>query len=254
MKIGITFASVYSEFEKDKLRAMDEIKASGYDYMEIARHPQFSGAEEFKAELDKRGLKAVSGHFGMDDFSDAKIEDTLKYVSVLGIDTLVMPGFPPGYIDVDYDTTVKTAKQLEGFAVKLKPRGYKVIFHNHDREFSTVFNGKCVQDIFFENTSLLGFELDIGWAYTGGCDVVSYIKKLGKRLDRIHIKDIHKQDKHLPIEIGEGAVDIKGCMDAAAALGIEYGIVEQDSPDEKKGYPPYESIRVSRNNLRSMGY
>jgi len=252
MKIGITFASVQDEFEKDPLRALDEIVNAGYEAFEVARYDSISCADLSKA-LRQRGLKAVSGHFLIFDFEDGKYEETLECADAYGLDTLVIPWCPKECFE-NYDTTVKAAKTLDELAAKVKERGFKLIYHNHWDEFLKVFNGKYVEDILLENSSLLGFEFDIGWAHAAGCDAAAYISKLGKRLVRLHIKDIHPDDDRLPVEIGTGAVNIRACMDAAAAAGCEYGIVEQDSPAERKAYPSFESIWVSRKNLRGFGY
>jgi len=252
MKIGITFASVGDEYEKDPVNALDEIKNAGYEVFEVARHDKFADGELAKA-LAARGLVPVAGHFCWPDFEDDMYEGTLAYAGTFGIDTLVIPWCYPETIK-DYASTVETAKKLDALAAKVKGRGYKLAYHNHWMEFADVYEGKYILDIFLENTSLVGFELDIGWAYTGGLvDVPAYIRKLGKRCPLLHIKDVKDMEK-TPVEIGTGLLDIKACLDAGNEIGVPYGIVEQDSPMESKAYPPFESIRVSRENLRKMGY
>ena len=252
MEIGITFASVHEEYEKDVLGALDGIAAEGYKLMEIAPDDRIED-EKLRAALKERGITALAGHLGIDRFNDDQFEDTIKYAEFFGLKALIIPWCYPESIK-DYETTVATAKKLDEIAEKVKKRGFDVLFHNHWMEFEDVYEGKCVEDIFFENTSVLGFELDIGWAYAGGCDVVPYIKKLGDRLKIVHIKDIHPNDNRLPVEIGTGAVDIKGALDAAKEAGVKYGIVEQDVTADKRELPAFESIRLSRNNLKNMGY
>jgi len=252
MEIGITFASVHEEYEKSVLGALDGISKEGYKIMEIAPDDRI-GDEDFHDALKRRNMKVIAGHFVIDRFNDDQYEDTIKYAKFFGLDTLVLPWCYPDTIK-DYETTVKTAKMLDELAARVKDHGFKLLFHNHWMEFEDIYEGKCVEDILFENTSLLGFELDIGWAYTGGCDVVPYIHKLGERLEIIHIKDVHPDDMRLPVEVGTGAVDIKACMDAARDVGVKFGIVEQDVTPDKRELSAFESIRLSRENLRKMGY
>ena len=252
MEIGITFASVHEEYEKDILGALSGIAKEGYKLMEIAPDDKIGNAQ-LRDAMNDLGIKALAGHFGIDRFNEEDYEETLKFAEFFGMKTLIVPWCYPESIK-DYDSTVKTAKMLDDLAAKVKDRGFELLFHNHWMEFEDVYNGKCVEDIFFENTSLLGFELDIGWAYAGSCDVVPYIRKLGNRLKILHIKDIHPNDMRLPVEIGTGAVDIKGCLDAANEIGVKYGIVEQDVTADKRTLPAFESIRLSRENLRKMGY
>lgn len=251
MKIGITFASLQDEYEKDPLNAISEIAKAGYELFEIARYE--IDHVVFRDALIERNIKPVAGHFCWPDFEEDMYEDTISFAKLFAIDTLVIPWCYPETIK-DYASTVETAKKLDALAAKVKERGFNLIYHNHWMEFSDVFEGKCIMDILLENTKLLGFELDLGWAYTGGLrDIPSYIKKMGGRLKIVHIKDVKDLEKS-PVEIGTGLLDMKACMDAARDAGVLYGIVEQDSPPEKKAYPSLESIRISRENLRKMGY
>jgi len=253
MQIGITFASVHEEYEKSILGALDGISAEGYKIMEIAPGDNI-GEEELKNALDNNGIEVIAGHFLIDRFNDDKqFEETIRFAEYFGMKALILPWVYPETIK-DYDSTVKTAKRLDETAKKVNDRGFELLFHNHWMEFEDVYEGKCVEDIIFENTSLLGFELDIGWAFAGGCDVVPYIRKLGDRLKILHIKDIHPDDMRLPVEIGTGAVNIKECIDAAVKIGVRYGIVEQDVTADKRKLPAFESIRLSRENLKKMGY
>jgi len=252
MEIGITFASVHEEYEKSILGALDGISKEGYKIMEIAPDGRM-GDEEFRKALKERGIRTIAGHFIIDRFNEEQYEETLRYAEFFGLDTLVLPWCYPESIK-NFESTVKTAKMIDELAAKVKERGFELLFHNHWMEFEDVYEGKCVEDILLENTTLLGFELDIGWAYAGGCDVVPYIQKLGDRLKIIHIKDIHPDDMRLPVEIGTGAVDIKACLDAANDAGVKYGIVEQDVTADKRELPAFESIRLSRENLHKMGY
>ena len=251
MKIGITFASVHEEYGKDPIRALDEIKDAGYELFEIARYDKLS-RDDFVRALKERSIQPISGHFAWPDFEDDMFEDTLRFAGAFGIDTIVMPWVHPEDIQT-YESTLEAAKKLDALAEKLARRGFKLLFHNHMVEFEIKHNGKSVMEIFLENTSLVGFELDLGWAHAGGCeDIVAFIKKLGDRLHIIHIKDV--REGRIPTEIGTGLVNMKECIDAAAAVGVRYGIVEQDVATEKRRFPPFESIRISRSNLRSMGY
>jgi sugar phosphate isomerase/epimerase len=252
MEIGITFASVHEEYEKSILSALDGIANEGYKLMELAPDDRI-GNDELRKALSDRGIRALAGHLIIDRFNDDQYDESMKFAEFFGFEYIVLPWCYPDSIK-DYETTVKTAEKVEALANRVAKSGFKLLFHNHWMEFEDVYEGKCVQDILFENTSNLGFELDIGWAYAGGCDVVPYINKLGERLKIVHIKDIHPNDNRLPVEIGTGAVNIKECLDAASAVGVKYGIVEQDVTADKRELPAFESIRLSRSNLHKMGY
>ena len=52
-------------------------------------------------------------------------------------------------------------------------------------------------------------------------------------------------------EIGEGNLDMKAIIDLAGETGVEHIFIEQDNT---YGRDPFESLEISANNLRSLGY
>ena len=89
--------------------------------------------------------------------------------------------------------------------------------------------------------------MDIGWAFVGKADVVKYIRKLGRRLALVHIKDADAE--YRLTEVGSGALDMKAALDAARAFGVKWGIVEQD--DNFK-ISPFESAKTSYEYLKTI--
>ncbi len=51
--------------------------------------------------------------------------------------------------------------------------------------------------------------------------------------------------------MGTGVVDVKACLEAGAATGVEWFVVEQDAPNL---LTPMESVTVSYLNLKEMGF
>ena len=52
-------------------------------------------------------------------------------------------------------------------------------------------------------------------------------------------------------EVGEGTLDIPGCIEAGLAGGSEYFLVEQDL---SYGRDPFDCLKTSYDNLVKMGY
>ena len=52
-------------------------------------------------------------------------------------------------------------------------------------------------------------------------------------------------------EVGEGNLDMKAIIEAGLKAGSKYLIVEQD---DTYGRDPYESLKISAENLKKMGY
>ena len=71
-------------------------------------------------------------------------------------------------------------------------------------------------------------ELDIYWTAYAQIDVVSIMKKWGKRIPLLHVKDGNLESRiHLPI--GEGKVAIKEIIESADDETLEWLIVELDA-------------------------
>ena len=130
-------------------------------------------------------------------------------------------------------------------------------------------------DIIRENTKQLGFELDIHWIYRGGLDPVAFINRCAGRIRLLHLKDYRVVPMTVPegadlstpegmakvyaqmsnivqfAEVGEGTLDIPACIQAGLNGGSEYFLVEQDMC---YGRDPFESLKISHDNLVKMGY
>src|SRR3974390_2569200 len=65
--IGIQLYSLREQFKKDVPGTLDEVKALGIRNVELAGSYNLS-PEKFAEELKKRGVKAVSAHYGYDRF------------------------------------------------------------------------------------------------------------------------------------------------------------------------------------------
>ena len=174
-----------------------------------------------------------------------------------------------------YEKAVEFAKEAEKYAVMLKEEGIDLYYHNHHVEF-TRYNGELLLDIMREHAPHLGFELDIHWIHRGGIDPIKFIKKYAGAVRLLHLKDYRVGELPVPegglnvtdraaimefmkmftgniefAEVGEGTLDIAGCIEAGLESGAEFFLVEQDNT---YGRDPLESLKISHDNLVKMGY
>jgi sugar phosphate isomerase/epimerase len=84
----------------------------------------------------------------------------------------------------------------------------------------------------------------------GELDPVTYMKKLGRRLVLVHLKDMAEGPERKFAPVGTGILDFKAICDEAVKLGVKYGIVEQD---DCYGMDPMEAIKISLENLKKIG-
>ena len=52
-------------------------------------------------------------------------------------------------------------------------------------------------------------------------------------------------------EVGEGSLPVKECIEAGLDGGSEYFLIEQD---DTYGRDPFESLKISRDNLIKLGF
>ncbi|MDQ1914745.1 sugar phosphate isomerase/epimerase [Paenibacillus sp. GD4] len=162
---------------------------------------------------------------------------------------------------------VKKADELAG---RLAENDIALYYHNHHVEFQK-YDGKYLLDIIKDNTTHLGFEMDVHWIYRGGLNPAALIRKYAGRVSLIHLKDYRigpvnmdflqtgdmskfRENFHNIIqfaELGEGSLDFKQIIDASLESGAKYFFVEQD---DLYGRDPFDCLRVSGDHLRALGY
>lgn len=167
------------------------------------------------------------------------------------------------------EKTMDFVKRADEMAEKLSEHGIDLYYHNHHVEFVR-YDGEYLLDIIKNTTKRMGFELDIHWIQRGGENPVEFVKKYAGRIRLLHLKDYRIGEVKMPegpfdvktfmgafagcvefAEIGEGSLPVKECIEAGLAGGSEYFLVEQD---DTYGRDPFESLKISRDNLIAMGY
>lgn len=264
---------------------MKAIHEAGYNCVEISQFPMTpENVAAFKQACEDFGMKVSSisastapmmpgmpGEFlcNPDDFK--KMVNDAK---TLGCDMMRI-GMLPMTCMGSYEKAVAFAEEAEKYAVMLKEEGIDLYYHNHHVEF-TRYDGQLLLDIMREHAPHLGFELDIHWIHRGGMDPIKFIKKYAGSVRLLHLKDYRIGELKMPeggldltdrsqvaafmaqftanvefAEVGEGTLDIAGCIEAGLESGAEYFLVEQDNT---YGKDPIECLKISHDNLVKLGY
>ena len=150
-------------------------------------------AEAFRELLDKYGLKASARHVDIGTPENpADIEQIIADNKTLGIKYFgygSTPIFPPIYTtEAEW---VAYAEYLDEVGEQARKAGQRLLVHNHDIEFETVFGDQTVFDILMANTDPRNvvFQLDLYWADNGGADPIALIEEYGNRIQLFHVKD-----------------------------------------------------------------
>lgn len=257
---------------------MRQVSEMGYPSVEISQIPM---TEENVDQLRKASLD-----FGVDISSCSATIDPM------------FPGMPGDTLTSDFDKIVADCKKLdckylrlgmipfsmignresfiefakkaEDMGARLREQGIHLYYHNHHVEFQKL-DGEWGLDLIRNNSTNLGFELDVHWIQRAGLDPIKVIKAYKGRVNIIHLKDYRIGNLDLSAlktgdmkkffadfqniiefaELGQGNLDLKGIIEAGLESGVEYFFVEQD---DTYGRDPMESLKISKDHLVHLGY
>ncbi|WML27973.1 sugar phosphate isomerase/epimerase [Neobacillus sp. OS1-33] len=278
-KIGVQMMMLKGKVEElGAYETMRKVSELGYHAVEISQIPM---TPENVAEIKRAS----------EDFD-------IKIAALSAAVELMLPGMPGETLTNDFEKIVNDCKTLdcnflrigmmplmamgnkdqimefiakaEEMAHRLAEYGIELYYHTHHLEFQK-FDGEYLLDIIKNNTTKLGFELDVHWIQRAGVNPVEFVKGYTGRISLLHLKDyrIGQMDlsdvdfkdmaKFFDIftntiefaELGEGNLDIKSIMEAGLESGAQYFLVEQD---DTYGRDPFECLEISANHLRKLGY
>ncbi|MDD5687820.1 MAG: sugar phosphate isomerase/epimerase [Elusimicrobia bacterium] len=253
MKKSVLGAQLYSlrnfmKTPQDIATSLKKVKAIGYDTVQVSGLGPID-PKELKKIVDNEGLKITCTHLNYTRIcneTQAVIDEhhlwDCKYIGV-------------GSMPAEYSNKEgfkKFAKEASVVAKKLTDSGLVFIYHNHSFEFEK-YDGRTGMDILFEESDpkVFNFEIDTYWVQHGGGDPAAWIKKFKGRMPIVHLKDLVMRGREqLMSEIGEGNLNWPSILKACEDVGVKWYLVEQDICQRD----PFESLKISYNNLLKMGF
>ena len=267
----------------DAYESMAKLADIGYKCIEISQVPMTdTNLKGFRRAIDELGFNVAATSAltaanpmmpGCDMSNPDEMKKMIEDAKYLDCDMFRI-GAMPLEARFSLQSAIDFAKQADDYACQLKEHGIDLYYHNHHFEFVR-HGGKLLMDIIKENTKYLGFELDIHWIHRGGVDPIKFINQYAGRIRLLHLKDYRiaameaEPDTDFSTkegmmkayaamnnivqfaEVGEGTLDIPGCIEAGLAGGSEYFLVEQDM---SYGRDPFDCLKTSHDNLVKMGY
>jgi sugar phosphate isomerase/epimerase len=248
---GIQLYSLRSQFATNVPGTLDEIKSWGVKNVELAGTYGLS-PEQFKAQLDARGLKAISGHFPYDEYRtnlDAIIHDAkvfgLKYAGCAWIPHDDNKPF-------DEQTCHEAVTVFNHAGEVLAKHGLKFFYHAHGYEFQPYSKGTLFDLMMKEtNPQYVHFQMDVFWIVHPGQDPVNLLQKYGNRWLLIHMKGMRDStptglltghsDVTNDVALGTGKIDYAPILREAKKIGIKWYYIEDESPSSEQQVP--QSIR-----------
>jgi sugar phosphate isomerase/epimerase len=246
---GITGLQLYSLRSQFKLRGvpwtLDRVKSFGITEVELAGTYDMK-PEQFKTELEQRGLKAVSGHFPYGRYKtdlDVVVAEAktlgLKYAGCAWIDH-------KGSFDVAecQDAIATFNKAGEALAAA----GITFFYHCHGYEFEKQGDG-TLMDMLISSTKpeYVSYEMDVLWVVFPGQDPAALLEKYPDRWKLMHLKDLKKgvatgslsggTDVKNDVALGTGQMNWPAIFAAAQKIGVKHYFIEDESPTSEEQIP-----------------
>jgi inosose dehydratase len=157
---------------------------------------------------------------------------------------------------VTKDDYGRLADMLNTLGEKTKALGVPLVYHHHMN--STGEPPEAIEAIMADSAaSAVGLLFDIAHYQQGGGDPVKAIRRYGKAIKVVHLKDVRPIDAapgYQWVELGRGRVDVKGCVAALKDVGFDgWAIVELDRVVDPDGSPKASAIANRDYVVKQLG-
>jgi sugar phosphate isomerase/epimerase len=244
-RIGLQLYSLREQFARDVPTTLDQVRNFGIKYVET--HSTYGlTPEKFRAELDSRGLKAVSGHFSYERCRD-DIEGVAREAQILG-EQYVGCAWIPHKDPFDETTCREAIKVFNRAGEALARHGLKFFYHTHGYEFLPYGKGTLF-DLMMAETKpqFVHYEMDVFWIVHPGQDPVKLFEKYGSRFELMHVKDMKQgtptglftghAEVTSNVALGTGVIDWPAVFRAAQKAGVKWYFIEDESPASVQQIP-----------------
>lgn len=232
-------------------RALKEVKEMGYETVELWHVKGPENHASWAPFLKEAGLRCCAIHELYEEVME-NVEGTISKAKDVGAEFLAI-GRSRNTDWEDMNSIKDLAKGLNRLGKICRESGIRVLYHNHNTEFSRI-GGKTGLEILFEETDaeLVGSELDVYWVQLGGANPVTWCQMLKGRLGIVHLKDIgvalNTPDSFIkrPVcrAIGDGNLEITAIIAAAQKSGCEIFAIETCTD-----WKDNDSLRCARESL-----
>jgi sugar phosphate isomerase/epimerase len=253
--VGIQLESLREKLGADLGAGLDLVKSMGFTFVETAGTYGHTPGE-LRAQLDARGLKAVSSHNPYAEL-EANLSKVVADAKTLGSSNIIVPWIPHTGV-FDAAKARKAASDFNAWGRILRASGLGLGFHPHGGEFEPLPGGGTGFDVLVRETDpqLLFFEMDVFWVVHAGQDPVALMQKFPGRWKMFHLKDMRIgaptgfYTGRAPITdfvpLGAGRVDWPAVLGEGRRQGVEYSFIEDE------GVNPPRDIPVSLRYLASI--
>jgi sugar phosphate isomerase/epimerase len=240
-------------------------KLAGIGLRNVEAFNFLDNAPEIAATLAAHGFKAPTGHapflsdelrFGDQVFPVPPIESVFEAARTLGLELVIDPFVAPDRWTTREDVQ-DTARRLNEAAKLAADYGLRVGYHNHTQEIIPQIDGRMAFEVFADLLDDgVALEVDAFWAGAGGADVPALLRRLGDRVEALHVKNAVLTGVDASIEeivtwpqLPAGAGSLPMAEIIAVTPSARYVVIEFDTYDGDV----FEGIKQSYDFLAGLG-
>ncbi|MGO4928988.1 sugar phosphate isomerase/epimerase family protein [Fundicoccus sp. Sow4_D5] len=243
MNIALQLWSIQDDCEKDFPGTLRKVSEMGYEGVEFAGYYGME-AEELKALLNELNLEVAGSHIPYEAFKN-NFEETIAYERKIGNTRLVIP-FMEGETLEEWQAHFESLREIQE---KLPKDEFKLLYHNHAHEFTTIEGVDVIDEMTKALPNLL-LEVDTYWLKYADREVIKWLENHADKVELLHIKEMKEtEDGFESTEISSGILPLKNYIDFAHRQGLEWLIVEQEA---FQTLTPMESAAINYTNLKAL--
>jgi sugar phosphate isomerase/epimerase len=228
-RLGLQLYSLRAQFAKDVPGTLDKVRDMGFKCVETAGIYGMT-PENFKKELDARGLTVMSAHFPYEKFRD-DVEGIASEAKALGAKYAGC-----AWITHSGPFNEKGCREAASVFNKageaLAKHDIKFFYHTHGYEFQP-YGSENLFDLLMAETKpeFVTYEMDVFWVVHGGQNPVTLFEKYKDRFALVHLKDMKigtpinlltgGSDVKNDVAMGTGLIDYRRILPAAAKAGVK---------------------------------
>lgn len=254
IKLALQQHSVREDFDRDPIGTMKAVKAMGYEGMELNLWALPEGAEFYRKEMDRIGLKCFSVMIAWSTVCEEELLQQVEMCKILGAETMAICMVEKEKLQNDPNYPAEVIERMNAACLRLRNYGVSIGYHSHDIDSQRI-NGMAFYEMIMEQTPQdFQMIMDTGNTQGGGDDPLALLKKFPGRTPLFHVKGYNDETKYLA-PLWESSLDWDAVLTQALDhCGTETLVVEFG----KRGdYDPMEraekSLQWLKKQLQNMG-
>lgn len=257
--LGVQLYSVRDAIGKDVPGTLARVRALGFREVELAGTYGLT-ASQFRAELDRAGLRATSMHVGYEKLRDS-LPAVLDEARILGVQYVGTAWIPHNDGPLTEEGARRAAADFNAWGRAIQQRGLQFFYHVHGYEFQPGTSGVLPMDILMRETApdAVKFEMDVFWISRPGADPVAWLRKYPTRWRLLHLKDMKRgtatnvntgsaNPDETEVPLGTGQIDYRAVLRTAREIGVDKYFVEDET------HEPFATMPLTVQWLETVRY